>query len=177
MKLSKLRLPEAVKVDGSFYRIHAGHPYWFRFAELLDNKKTTFGDFDFLYIGAKPANRRDGFNALFNFYYEKKELPRATDDGNTDKAIDYVIDADLIYSAVLQQYSIDLCDREIHWHKVRAMIAGLKDTKLNDIIYFRTCRYDSEQKDLMKAKTAWALPEKEEDASEDLKEFNDLLKK
>ena len=108
--------------------------------------------------------------------HEKRELPRVLDDDCSERALDYQIDADLIYCAILQQYKIDLFQNQIHWHKVRAMISGLKDTKLNDIIYCRTCKYDSEQKELMKAKTAWALPEKQTDSNSDLEEFNALLK-
>lgn len=175
MDLTKIKLPDTITVSGVDYPIQTGHTYWFRFSQLLDDINSTFGDFDFLYIDEKPENRQEGFTELFNFYYEKKEIPRVTDESSGVKAIDYTVDADLLYAGLLQQYGVDLSLKNIHWHKVRAMIAGLKETKLNDIIYYRTCDYDAKQKELMKAKTAWALPEKEDNASKELEEFNALF--
>lgn len=175
MDLTKLRLPESVKVSGSLYRIHTGHPHWFRFAQLIENDQARYGDFDFLYIDEKPNDRKEGFQALFDFYYEKTLLPRADGSESGLRVIDYTIDADFIYGAILQCFHVDLFEKEIHWHKVRAMIHAVKDTKLNDIQYYRSAK-DSKDTVLTKMKNAWALPEENSgDADADLREFNALF--
>jgi hypothetical protein len=165
-------------VSGRTYHIRTDHYSWFRFAELLKHIGTTYGEFDFLYIeDEKPFNRKEGFEQLMKFFYEKRLLPRP-DHSSTDtkEIIDYVLDADLIYSAIMQCYGVDLYDKPIHWHKVRAMINGLVGTKYNDILYYRACKYDSKDKELMKLKRAWALPEVEDPTIKAKREaFNKLF--
>ena len=156
MDLTKLVLPDAIKVSGKFYKIHTAHPYWFKFAEILGKEKPYLIEFDFLYLTDKPEDRQAGFDELYKFYYEKKELPKVESDGYDERVIDYNIDSDLIYAAFMQCYHIDLCDKEIHWHKVRSMIAGLYGTKLNDIMGYRC--YHGKDKDMLKMKRMWSLP-------------------
>ncbi|MFA6927098.1 MAG: Gp15 family bacteriophage protein, partial [Bacteroidales bacterium] len=54
---------------------------------------------------------------------------------------------------------VDLFEKELHWHKVRAMISGLHGTMLNEIMSYR-CAKDSKNTELMRMKRIWALPEK-----------------
>lgn len=156
MDLTKLCLPDAVNVSGKFYKIHTAHPYWFRFAQLLGKDKAYLVEFDFLYLTDKPEDRQAGFEALYDFYYQKKELPKVEDDDGV-RVLDYDMDSDLIYSAFMQCYKIDLCNKEIHWHKIRSMMSGLTGTKLNDIMGYRC--YTGKDKDMLRMKRMWSLPE------------------
>lgn len=158
MDLTKALLPEAVEVSGSFYKIRTGHCSWFRFAEILGQNGAHLSDLDFLYVDDIPADRKAGLDALYDFYYEKKEVPRAEGDTG-ERVLDYAIDADLIYAAILQCYGVDLYDRQLHWHKVRAMIAGLHGTRLDEIMGYR-CSKPGKNKELARIKRIWALPEK-----------------
>lgn len=44
-----------------------------------------------------------------------------------------------------------------HWHKIRALIAGLHDTKLSDVIGYRC--YSGKDAELNKMHRAWELPQ------------------
>lgn len=162
MNLTKLVLPEAVLVSGSYFKIHTGHPYWFRFAKILEQDKMYLVDFDHLYVDDKPTDKQAGVDALAAFFWEKKEVPRAEEGEECEQTLDYELDADLLYSAFLQCYGIDLYEKEIHWHKVRAMIAGLIGTRLNEVMSYRL--YNGNDKELKKMKRIWSLPVKMSDA-------------
>ena len=170
MDLTKAFLPDAVMVSGKVYKIKTGHSFWFVFARIIGQDKKYLSDFDFLYDGDIPEDRQAGVDALCGFYCEKKEVPRLEDDGS-DRVLDYDIDADYIYSAILQCYGIDLFDKQIHWHKVRAMLAAVNNTRLNDIMQYRGA--SGKNKELAKLKRIWALPEKQsEEDKAALERFN-----
>lgn len=71
-----------------------------------------------------------------------------------DIAFDFEIDDANIYAAFLKNYNIDLTTTDMHWFKFIALFSNLKDTSLNDIMYYRTLdlsQYKGEQKVEMKA--------------------------
>ncbi len=167
MRLSKLVLPSSVEVGGRMYSVKTGHPYWFRFAEILSDRKAVFGDFDFLYDTDVPGDRKAGFEKLIEFYSPETELPRkdgAESSGET--VLDFTADSQLIFAAILEQYGIDLFEKEIHWHKVLAMISGLHSTRLNEIIGYRLYRKpsknDSTEREMMKLKKMWRIESADE---------------
>jgi len=177
MDLTKIILPDSIIVSGSVYKIHTGHPYWFRFSQLIQQKDMLLSGFDFIYINSKPEDRKTGFEKLLNFYYEKKELPRVDESQSCERILDYDIDSDLIYAAIMQCYHVDLYEKEMHWHKVRALINGLYGTKLNEIISYRICD-PKKDKNLEKMKRLWKLPEiQNEDDKEALDNFNKIFYK
>jgi hypothetical protein len=158
MDLTKAVLPDSVVVSGRSYKIHTGHPYWFRFYEILGQETKYVSDFDHLYVDEIPEDRQAGVDALYNFFYEKKELPRVDGEGGPN-VLDYTIDADLIYAGILQCYGIDLMEKQYHWHIVRALIGGLEGTKLNTIIGYR-CATPGKNRELARMKAMWELPPK-----------------
>ena len=174
MDLTKIKLPDAIEVSGAFFSIHTGHPFWFRFMQLLKEEGTTVYDFDYMFRNDIPADREEAFKALLRFCWEKKEIPRTEGSEGGPRVVDYDIDADLIWSAVLQVYGIDLTEREIHWHKVRAMLAALPGSRLEEVMGYRS--YRGKDSKLLKLQRQWALPEKEDtDAKEALEKFNALF--
>ena len=158
MDLTRSFLPDSVMVSGKAYKIHTGHSYWFRFAQILGQDVKLLSEFAHLYVNEVPEDQQAGVDALCDFYYEAKELPR-TEGDTGERVLDYDIDADLVYAAILQCYGVDLYEKQIHWHKVRAMIAGLTGTKLNDIMGYR-CAKPGKNKEIERMKRIWALPEK-----------------
>lgn len=71
-----------------------------------------------------------------------------------DIAFDFEIDAANIYAAFLKNYNIDLTNTDMHWFQFISLFSNLKDTSLNDIMYYRTLdlsQYKGEQKAEMKA--------------------------
>lgn len=179
--LKKARLPEAVEVEGSLYNIQTSFKYWLRFLELLENKDVTPDDFDFMYKGKKPSNRQDGILALIRFCNPPQLLPRFRESKNNEKVVDYITDADYIYSAFHEMYGIDLITSDMHWYKFQALFRGLHDTKLNEIIGYRLYKNTSGKKDnytrhMEKLRNAWELPTNIDEDDEDLKDFENRLR-
>lgn len=165
MDLTKKILPSDVEVDGFFYPVKTDHFYWFNFAKLI-KKEVPVTDFDFLYEDEKPADRKKGFYALYSFFAPKKTLPRVSGIQEKEIALDYEIDSDYIFAAILEQYGIDLFEKGIHWHKVLAMMQALHDVKLTKIIEYRLYKkpqknetYESQMEELKKI---WRIESEEE---------------
>lgn len=165
MDLTKAVLPDSVEVLGRHYRIRTGHSYWFQFARMIEERQY-LNSFDIFYVRDVPEDRKAGVDALSGFYAEPGVLPRSTGEGG-ERVLDYAIDANLIYAAIFQCYGVDLFERQIHWHKVRAMIAGSTGTRLNEIISYRTSS-PGKDRGLARMKRAWALPEKVSKDDEEL---------
>lgn len=55
-----------------------------------------------------------------------------------EKAFDFEIDHDIIYASMYQQYKLEIDKERIHWFRFLAMFKGLKDTQINDLMYYRT---------------------------------------
>lgn len=181
IELKKAGLPETVEVDGSLYAIHTSFKYFLRFIELLATKDAKPQDFDFMYKRQKPQDRESGLLALIQFCNPPQILPRTDKlEGNTDKAVDYAIDADYIFAAFMERYGIDLVESEMHWYKFQALFKGLRDTKLNEIIGYRLWENTSGKRDaytrqMEKMRAAWELPPENGEEDEDLKAFEALL--
>lgn len=179
MDISEINLPRAVKVNGRFYKIHADFKHILKLKALLKDKAAKLGDFDFLYRGEIPADRMAGLIALCEFMNPPRELPRVTgDDQNGGEiVIDYEIDGELIYSAFMDNYGIDIIDQNIHWYKFQALLHGVHDCKLADVIGFRLFdndgKNDAYTKRMQKLKDAWRLPQPEDNEPD--KALDDFL--
>ena len=71
-----------------------------------------------------------------------------------DIAFDFEVDSANIYAAFLKNYNIDLTKSDMHWFQFIALFSNLKNTSLNDMMYYRTIdlsQYKGEQKAEMKA--------------------------
>ena len=179
--LKKAGLPESVEVEGSLYYIQTSFKYWLRFLEVLENKEIAPNDFDFMYKGSKPSNKQDGVLALIQFCSPAELLPRFQGSEGGEKVVDYIIDADYIYAAFLEQYGIDLISSDMHWYRFLALFKGLHDTKLNEIIGYRLYEHTSGKKDdyvrqMEKLRSAWELPMESDENDDDLKDFESKLR-
>lgn len=176
--LQKAKLPQAIEVGGSFYKIHTNYKYFLRFRELLSTKTAGIKDFDFMYIDKVPPSRLEGIRALCEFMNPPQELPRIRGN-NSERVLDYEIDAPYIYAAFMEQYGIDLIDTRLHWYKFVALLRGLHDTELNRIINARLYKPSGKNNEYDKAQQkqheAWKLPEAEE-PDEALDEFLKQIK-
>lgn len=177
ISLAKKSLPDTVNIDGRDYFIQTDFRFWLRFAELTADKKTPPADLMFIFPYEKPPSVLNAIAALFEFYNPKQELPRSAGNETGERALDYVIDEDLIYCAFMQQYGIDLKEVDLHWWKFQTLMRGLLDTKLNEIISYRlythTGKPDAYSREMERLKRAWALPEETDD--KELREFNAMF--
>lgn len=182
------KLPDCIEVDGEFFSLKTDFRTWLAFSSVVNTKKATVNDVDFVYADeVPPAEKKKAcFEKLLDFFHPEQKLPKS--DGSGDKVLDYEIDAQLIYSAFLEQYQIDLLATDesghfipMHWHRFLALLSGLHNTKLNDVMGWRCWNGDVKTeygKSMAKLRDAWALPaENEEEIQKDLDSFNALFNK
>lgn len=74
-------------------------------------------------------------------YLDTSDIDDEVEDFVSDNgriAYDFEIDSDLIYASMFSQYGVEIDKEKIHWFKFIAMFRCLKDTELNDLMYYRT---------------------------------------
>lgn len=147
LDLSQAGAPDTIEVAGVSFAIHTDFRFFIKLDRLLKEKSGDLKTSDFIEIESliyntpyRPINRSEGIKKIFEFYTNKKELPRPTGQINGEIILDFVIDSELIYSAFMQVYHIDLIDEstKLHWWKFNALLDGLKGTKLNDVMGYRS---------------------------------------
>lgn len=183
MDLIKIKLPSFVEVEGFFYEIKTDFRAWLAFSRLIQDEATSWEILEkTIYLCDPPKDKEKGLKALLEFYNPPQELPRKTGAGSKAIILDYDIDADLIYSAFYEQYKIDLLETSLHWHKFLALLNGLHDTRLNEVMGYRV--YDPNDKDdytkqMQKLKNAWEIiPKAEKEKRKKARDkFNSLLEK
>lgn len=188
--LSKVKLPDCIEAAGSFYTIKTDFRSWLNFSRIVNTKDAVVDDVDFIYTDTIPPaeNKKEAFEKLLEFFQPKALLPRPTGESSDGKVLDYEIDADLIYAAFYDQYGIDLLETDkhghaiqLHWHRFLALLSGLHNTKLNEVMSWRSWTGDTKTeygKQMQKLRNAWELPEEmDEKVQEDLEKFNALFKK
>lgn len=184
--LSKVELTAGIMVDGEFFPIKTDFRQWLGFSSLLENENSKLYEADYLYVDKKPADRKKGFEKLFEFYNPPQILPRPSGNETHTKVLDYFIDADLIYAAFMEVYKIDLLQTdskgkiiELHWHKFLALLNGLHGTKLNDVMGYRCYNQNDKteyKEQMIQLKRQWELPSKQTEEDEKaLEEFNKLF--
>ena len=189
LNLAKVKLPDCIECGGKFFNIKTDFRTWLCFSQAVNEKKAVVDDVDFVYADEIPPaeEKPEAFKKLLEFYMPKNELPRKVEskEGGA-KILDYVLDADYIYAAFLEQYGIDLLETdkkghaiELHWHKFLALLSGLHGTKLNEIMSWRGWSGDTKTeygKQMAKLRSVWELPEEQnEKVQEDLEKFNALF--
>lgn len=192
LNLSKVKLPDCIEASGSFYKIQTDFRSWLNFSRIVNTKDAVVDDVDFIYTDTIPPkeNKKEAFEKLLEFFQPKNELPRSmgSDAESGGKILDYQIDADLIFAAFYEQYGINLLATDnfghavqMHWHIFLALISGLHNTKLNDVMVWRSWSGDTKTeygKQMQKLRNAWELPEEtDNNVQEDLDKFNALFEK
>lgn len=112
-----------------------------------------------------PSSLEIAVKACRKFYSGETEKS-CIDEGIPDKPVySFYYDSELIYSAFMTQYKIDLACTSMHWYKFRALFKGLgADNKICEIMHCRTMDLseikDSNLKEkYRKLKRIWALPD------------------
>ena len=137
-----------------------------------------------LFYDEFPKDLKLAFEGIIWFYKcgkdEKQEKYTKKRQNKKNKNIySYEYDADLIYTAFLDQYRLDLNEvEELHWFKFKAMFDGLKsDNRIVEIMSYRAIdigkiKDKEEKKKYKRLQQEWALPdnrteeEKERDFAE-----------
>lgn len=185
MSILTEKLPEALVVCGQICPIRTDFKTWLRFSQLIaENELTTekiVNIFKLVFYEI-PPNLFEALNAIMRFYAKSEDVKQLSGK-NTDKKryFDFEADGDLIYSAFLQQYGIDLCDADLmHWWKFKALMNGLSEnTHFVKVVQYRSMDLskikDKEQKKFYrKMKTLYKLPDHRSEAQKE-KDFNSAM--
>ncbi|WP_337539191.1 Gp15 family bacteriophage protein [Suilimivivens sp.] len=174
--LTARSLPNTVYVNGRLFSIYTDFRVWMRFEKsLTGHRRGEFLPYRYLFKNDYPV--LTDLNDLLAFSRPEKKLPRQVGSaGSGIIAIDFELDANLIYAAFLQQYGIDLIDiPELHWHKFLALLDGLKGTKMDEVMGYRFYekQVDNRTDQYEQLREAWEIevPLSEEEQAE-LDEFN-----
>lgn len=176
--LTKKSLPNTVNVGGRDFSIYTDFRVWLKFIISASKmRQDDVMDVSYLFKNEKPDYCP--MHELIAFAKPKSELPRQIKHSDVI-TIDYELDSDLIYSAFLGQYGIDLIDvKELHWHKFLALLNGLNDsTKLREVMGYR-CYEKSMDKDrdvYEELRRAWEIePPISEEEQKELDDFSKLF--
>lgn len=179
-------MPETVEVNGKPYAIRTDFHFWLAFSDVLERaeagERVSYVDFMPLFADDIPDDIDAAFLACLQFYTPKNELPRDDGTGEHIDVLSYRIDADYIYAAFLEQYGIDLLTSDMHYYKFLALLGGLHDTKLNEIMGYRCYKKprksDTYEKTMQRMRDIWALPRRVTAAAKKkMDEFNALFSK
>ena len=168
----KCGLPNVVEIDGSPYSIDTDFRSWMRFEiEVSKLRRGETIDVSYLFMNDKP--RYCPLSQLFAFSRPYSELPRSRKHSDVI-ALDYELDADYIYAAFMSQYRIDLCDIEcLHWHKFLALLKGLKNEMICDIMQYRCYEKSDGKSDIYaELREAWAIDRVAPAQQEEIDKFN-----
>ncbi len=161
-------LPNAIEVHGQVFLLNTDFRPWLQYPGILrENLQELFIDH------APPLLTREALEQLDGFYMPPAELPRGSSTGVP--LVDWDLDADLIYAAFMQAYSIDLIETGMHWHKFLALFSALpEETLMVKIMSYRA--YTGQDKDMLELRDKWALPERlDEEEQQAVDEFNELF--
>lgn len=121
-----------------------------------------------LYYPEIPNNIEKAIEDMLWFYQCGKETKtgRKERNNNTKQIYSYEFDDEMIYSAFMYQYKIDINSIEyLHWWKFKAMFEGLnKDNKIVEIMGYRAMdlskiKDKEEKKRYKKLKEIYKLPD------------------
>ncbi|MGL5898375.1 MAG: Gp15 family bacteriophage protein [Lactobacillaceae bacterium] len=149
-----------IKFKNKIYQLNLAFPLVFECFQILKDKKLNTLErlelalFCFIEDSLEDLSikeKNDLLTQIFDqFIYTEEDKRRAELTKHQPQAFDYEQDSDLIYSAVLQQYNIDLTkpnvQRSLSWSQFNALINGLTDeTFFRKVTMYRTIKIDKEK--------------------------------
>lgn len=175
--LKQRGLPNTIMVGGKPYSVYTDFRVWLRVSEDLQYLKP--GKYvDVKYIFKNDYPPKIAINDILTFLSPPQELPRRVRTTSNAIAIDYTIDADLIWAAILGQYGIDLVEvEELHWWKFLAMIRGLNEsTKMREVMGIR-CYEKHKGKDdpYEQMRMAWEIIREDDTTQEEIDHFSKVF--
>lgn len=177
MDLTQKALPNTVVVGGKAFSVYTDFRLWMRFEIAVSKLKHGERlDVSCLFKNDMPAYC--DLTELFSFSRPESLLPRPVH-RNSAIVFDYELDAELIYAAFFGQYSIDLFEADLHWHKFLALLKGLNDsTVLSKVIGYRSYEKRTGDRDpYEELRLAWAIePLMSEKEETELEEFSNLFR-
>lgn len=168
-------LPNTVTCHGRVFSVYTDYRTWMRFEiQILNWREGDDFPIDYLFKNDVPFN--PDLTDLLAFSRPYSELPRKIQDDDDITVIDWEIDGDLIYAAILGQYGIDLYEvKDLHWHKFLAMIKGLSEqTKLREVMQYRAYKKETGKNvdQYERLRSAWEIRRTTAEEDQELREFS-----
>lgn len=165
-------LPTTIEIGGTEYEIDSDFRTAIRFALLMqdsaiaDNVKLDIALYMF-FGEADILNVEEAVEQILLFYQcGKTDKKGGSGKAPAKRVYDFEYDADLIFSAFLEQYGIDLQKiAYLHWWKFRALFVGLSEnTEFMKIVGYRSVEITGDMSKAQKAhykklKALYALPD------------------
>lgn len=170
-------LPKGLRIGDVDIPIRYDFKTWVRF-ELVMCDRSIDDDERLLYVlelifdedcfDFVISNVSETIERLIDFYSccrDSKEIKTDEDTfGKGERIYSFKYDADLIFSAFLECYGIDLSVEFLHWFQFQALLSSLGDCKFTEVLKIRAIRIDSEMSDENKKyyremKRVFALPD------------------
>lgn len=140
-------LQDTVNINGSDYPIATDFRIWLKFQKIIENIKEDEESFIkllsfFIEIGLDFDIKffKEALEECVSFFVGKNSKNKINSNSNDKKIFDFEKDEKYIYSAFLQEYSIDLYSAEhLHWHKFKSLLESLSnECQLSKIIQYRS---------------------------------------
>ena len=180
-------LPSFVIIKDKKYTVRCDFKTWLRFYKIINSDepevKKIASAIALIYVEL-PENIIEAVEGLKEFYSGELNEYKSTSDkkASSKKTFDFEYDSELIYSAFLQQYNIDLAKCDMHWWKFKALFHNLtEETKFIKVVQYRgmdtSKMKDKEQKKFYEEmKRIYKLPDnrtKEEKENDFVNDFID----
>lgn len=144
-------LPTSFSIDGKKYEFNYDFRTSILFCLLMQDTELTEEEKILqglqLYYPVIPSNIEEAYEKILYFYSRGKEIEdnKKVKQGkrifkrNNNRAYDFEIDANLIFSAFMTQYNINLNRDNLHWWEFMSLFNSLKDdTEIVKIMNYRT---------------------------------------
>ncbi len=155
------KLPHTLIINNKEITINTDYRLFVRFELEMqgnDTKKAIQNVLSAFYPAFLLKNITNEMIDKFIWFYKcgKEEMSKSGKKGGNSRAFDYEVDDELIYSAFMECYHIDL-SRPLHWWKFKALFKGLNnECEFCKIKSYRL--YDGKDKDLLELKEYYKLP-------------------
>lgn len=176
MDLTKA-LPNTVTCHGRAFSVYTDYRIWMRFEiQILNWHEGDDFPIDYLFKNEVPFN--PDIADLLAFSRPYSELPRRMQDEDVT-VIDWEIDGELIYAAILGQYGIDLFEvKDLHWHKFLAMIKGLNEqTRMREVMQYRAYKKETGKNidQYERLRDAWEIRRLTSEEEREIAEFSKVF--
>lgn len=155
------KLPHTLRINNKEITINTDYRLFVRFELEMqgnDTKKAIQNVLSAFYPAFLLKNITSEMIDKFIWFYKcgKEEIAKSGKKGSNTRAFDYEVDDELIYSAFMECYHIDL-SRSLHWWKFKALFKGLNnECEFCKIKSYRL--YSGKDKDLLELKEYYKLP-------------------
>lgn len=133
-------LPKEVNLSGVLAPVRTDFRVWMQIEQLLSDEELTPKQRTvqaLMLCYEHPEELEDAYEAfqgMLWFYRcgqpRDKRMERRAEAVGVKRIYDYDQDAELFFSAFMEQYGVDLCTADLHWWQFKALFHGLKDDTL-----------------------------------------------